>query len=273
MARIDPTLLPIVVDLARGLRAIGVPFGIVGALVPELLLDARPARMTNDADAMVVVQTLAEFESLKEQLRAYGFERTHVPHRLRHASGGVLDLLPYSESIAPGDRLQFDADTVLNMAGFRHVVPRAVSVAIEGGPSLPVAPLPLYALLKLIAFSDRRAPKDLGSVFHCLEHYLEDDERRYGVEYGGAGVPYEYTCAHLLGLDARPLLDDAISQTVASVLARFDGPDAQLVGVAAAERGRAFVDDELRAHVFELFRWYRRGLGIAELIESRRAGV
>lgn len=43
MARIDPTLLPIVVDLERGLRALGVPFGIVGALVPELLLDARPA--------------------------------------------------------------------------------------------------------------------------------------------------------------------------------------------------------------------------------------
>ena len=44
------------------------PFGIVGALVPELLLDARPARMTNDADVMAVVQTLAEFDALKDQL-------------------------------------------------------------------------------------------------------------------------------------------------------------------------------------------------------------
>ena len=233
MARLDPTLLPVVVDLERGLRALGVPFGIVGALVPELLLDARPARMTTDADAMVVVQTLAEFDSLKDQLRTYGFARTRLAHRLRHASGGVLDLLPYSDALAPDDRLQLDQDTVLNMAGFRHVVPRAVSVAIEGGPTLPVAPLPLYALLKLVAFSDRRAPKDLGSVLHCLEHYLEDDERRYGVEYGGAGVPYEYTCAYLLGLDARPLLDDAIIQAAGSVLARLDDADAQLVGVAA----------------------------------------
>ena len=268
MARLDPTLLPVVVDLERGLRELGVPFGIVGALVPELLLDAPPARMTTDADVMVVVQTLEEFEGLKDQLAQYGFERTRLAHRLRHASGGVLDLLPYSASIAPGERLQLDQDTVLNMAGFRHVVPHAVSIALEGGPTVPVAPLPLYVLLKLVAFSDRRAPKDLGSVLHCLEHYLEDDERRYGVEFGGAGVPYEYTCAHLLGLDAKPLLDHAISDSVQSVLARFDAPDAQLVGIAAAERGRAFVDDELRAHVFDLFRWYRHGLGIAEDVEG-----
>ena len=77
-------------------------------------------------------------------------------------------------------------------------------------------------------------------MLHCLAHYLEDDERRYGVEFEGAGVPYEYTCAYLLGLDARPLLDSAIGDAVQSVLARFDAPDAPLVGVAAAERGRAF---------------------------------
>lgn len=268
MARIDPTLLPVVADLERGLRELGVPFGVVGALVPELLLDARPARMTNDADVMVVVQTLAEFDGLKDRLAGYGFERTRLAHRLRHASGGVLDLLPYSASIAPGERLQLDDDTVFNMAGFRYVVSHAVSIAIEGGPSLPVAPLPLYVLLKLVAFGDRRAPKDLGSVLHCLAHYLEDDDRRYGVEFEGAGVPYEYTCAYLLGLDARPLLDDAINDAVQRVLARLDAPDAQLVGVAAAERGRAFVDDELRAHVFELFRWYRRGVGITEDAEG-----
>ena len=53
MSRIEPTLVPVVTDLERGLRELGIPFGIVGALVPELLLDARPARMTNDADVTV----------------------------------------------------------------------------------------------------------------------------------------------------------------------------------------------------------------------------
>ncbi len=260
MPRIEPTLLPVVADLARGLRELGVPFGVVGALVPELLLDARPARMTNDADVMVVVQTLAEFEALKGQLANYGFERTRVVHRLRHTSGGLLDILPYSESLAPGDRLQLDVDLVFNTAGFRHVVSQAVPTAVDGGPILPLAPLPLYALLKLVAFSDRRAPKDLAGVLHCLEHYLEDDERRYEVEFDGVGVPYDYACAHLLGLDARPLLDAALSHAVRGVLDRFDEPNADVVGIAMGGPGRAWADDDQRAHVFELFSWYRRGL-------------
>ncbi len=42
MPRVDPGLTRVVVDLARGLRELGIPFGIVGVLVPELLLDVRP---------------------------------------------------------------------------------------------------------------------------------------------------------------------------------------------------------------------------------------
>jgi predicted nucleotidyltransferase len=262
MPRIEPTLVPVVADVERGLRQLGVPFGVVGALVPELLLDVRPARLTNDADVMVIVQTLADFETLKDQLAAYGFERTRVPHRLRHTTGGLLDILPYSESIAPEGRLELQDGFVFNMAGFRYVVPSAVQTTIDGGLTLPLAPLPLYAVLKLVAFSDRKAAKDLGGVLHCLEHYLEDDERRYGIEFEGSGVPYDYTCAHLLGLDSRPFLDDAVVATVTAVLERLDDPEAELVGTAAAETGRLYVQDEHRTQVFELFRWYRLGTGL-----------
>jgi predicted nucleotidyltransferase len=262
MPRIEPTLVPVVADVERGLRQLGVPFGVVGALVPELLLDVRPARLTTDADVMVIVQTLADFETLKDKLAAYGFERTRVPHRLRHTTGGLLDILPYSESIAPEGRLKLQDGFVFNTAGFRHVVPSAVQTTIDGGLTLPLAPLPLYAVLKLVAFSDRKAAKDLGGVRHCLEHYLEDDERRYGIDFEGRGVPYDYTCAHLLGLDSRPFLDDAVVATVTSVLERFDDPEAELVGIAAAETGRLHVQNERRTHVFELFRWYRLGTGL-----------
>jgi hypothetical protein len=162
MPRIEPSLMPVVSDLARVLRELKVPF--VGALVPELLLDVRPRRMTNDADVTVVVESLAEFEALKDRLADYGFTRTGLPHRMRHRDGGVLDMLPFSEAIAPEGRLQLEEGRILNMAGFRHVVPHAVATSVEGGPTLPLAPLPLYVLLKLVAFSDRKAAKDLGGV-------------------------------------------------------------------------------------------------------------
>ena len=142
----------------------------------------------------VVVESLADFDLLKDQLADYRFTRTHSPHRLQHRDGGLVDILPFSEAIAPDGYLELEEGFVLNMAGFSHVVPRAVSIPIEGGPTLPLAPLPFYGLFKLVAFSDRNESKDLAGVLHC-QHYLEDDDRRYSVDHDGEGVPYEYTGA------------------------------------------------------------------------------
>ena len=96
MPRIEPGLVPVVTDLERGLRELGVPFAIVGALVPELLLDARPARMTND-DATIVVQALP---ISRTQAICGSASLARLPHRMQHRSGGLVDLLPFSESIA-----------------------------------------------------------------------------------------------------------------------------------------------------------------------------
>ena len=261
MPRVDPGLIPVVVDIERGLRELGVPFGIVGALVPELLLDVRPYRMTNDVDLAVVVESLADFDLLKERLADYRFTRTRRPHRLDHRGGGWVDILPVNETIAR-DGLELEDGFVLNMAGFGHVVPNAVPIAIEGGPTLPLAPLPLHVLLKLVAFNDRKAPKDLAGVLHCLEHYLEHDDRRYGVDHDDEGVPYEYTGAYVVGVEARPFLDDRVSEAVEPVLDRFDEPDATVVGVVAREAHGLIVEDEHRLEVFDLFRWYRLGTGL-----------
>jgi predicted nucleotidyltransferase len=261
MPRIDPALLPVVIDLERGLRELGVSFGIVGALVPELLLVARPPRRTNDVDVVAVVATIRDFEVLKERLGPYGFSSTRASYQLKHRDGGRVDILPVNEKVAPGTRLVGD-DFDLNTAGFDHVVPNAIVVPVEEGPSLPVAPLPLYVLLKLVAFTDRKAPKDLGSVLHCLEYYLEADDRRYGVDHDGAGVPYDYTGAYLLGVDGRPFLDAPLRETLPAILDRFDDPAADVVGIAAGEKGWLYLDDEERTKTFELFRWYRLGAGL-----------
>lgn len=262
MPRLDPGLMPVVSDLTRGLQELGIPFGIVGALVPELLLDARPDRRTNDADVVVVVESLPDFNGLKDRLADYGFTRTGLPHRLQRGDGGWVDILPFSEAIAPDGYLELEEGFVLNMAGFGQVVPNAVSVPIDGGPTVPVAPLPLYVLLKLVAFNDREQTKDLAGVVHCLEHYLEEDDRRYGVDHNGEGVPYECTCAYLLGVDARSFLDEPVSNAARLVLGRLDDPDATVIGDVIHETGRFPVEDERRRETVEFFRWYRLGTGL-----------
>lgn len=216
--------------------------------------------MTNDVDVTVVVETLTDFERLKARLAAFGFSGTRLLYRLQHQTGGLLDLLPFSKAIAPDGRLDLGEDIIFNMAGFDQVVPNGVQVTIEGELTAPVAPLPLYVLLKLVAFSDRNAAKDLAGVLHCLEHYREDDDARYGLDYEGEAVPFEYTCAYLIGFDGRRFQDERLTKTVRVVLDRFSSPDADVVSLVAREGGLR--EDQDRVTIFELFRWFRLGGGL-----------
>src|SRR2546425_6131082 len=148
MMRADPLVLAALSDLARGLRAIDIEFCVIGALVPELLLAVRPHRLTKDADAAVILDSLADFERLKKRLSDFGFERTSRAYRLTHRSGGWVDLLPYSESLAPTGRLELARDLSFDMVGFDQVLPNAIQVRVTSDLIVPVAPLPLYVLLK-----------------------------------------------------------------------------------------------------------------------------
>ena len=225
MPRVDPIVVSALSDLARGLRALQIDFCIIGALVPELLLGAMPPRVTNDADATVILDSLADFEQLKERLAEFGFASTRLPYRLAHDDGGWVDLLPYSTTLAPTGHLDLARDLSFNMAGYEQVVPNAVQVVVAPDLTVPLVPLPLYVLLKLVAYGDRKEPKDLGSVLHCLRYYVEEDDRRYGLDYDGTPVPFEYTCAYL-GRDAQRFCDRSIAGSASVVLDRFDGPDA-----------------------------------------------
>ena len=259
MMRVDTLVVAVLFDLARGLRALEIDFCIIGALVPELLLGVTPRRLTNDADATVVLDSLADFERLKDRLAEFWFVPTRLPYRLTHRDGGWVDLLPYSKTLVPTGRLDLARDLSFNMAGFDQVVPNAVQVSIAPGLTVPMVPLPLYVLLKLVAYGDRKEPKDLTSVLHCLRHYAEGDDRRYGLDHNGEAVTFEHTCAYLLGHDGRRFCDRSVAHSVGIVLDRFDSPDAVIVSTVAREDGRVLVGDEDRTEIFELFRWFRLG--------------
>lgn len=173
-----------------------------------------------------------------------------------------MDLLPFSKAIAPEGRLDLGQDLAFNMVGFAHAVAAAIQVPIADELVLPVAPLPLYVLLKLVAFNDRKAPKDLGGVLHCLEHYQEDEDRRYGLDHDEEPVPFEWTCAYLVGLDGRAYHDEKLSEAVRQVLDQLHRPDAATVALVAREKGYVYLEDEHRVEIFELFRWFRRGAAL-----------
>jgi predicted nucleotidyltransferase len=247
---LDPSVERVLIALVQGLRALDVRFCVIGALVPELLLDEPPEQATLDADAVVFVRDLPTFERVKAGL--VGFAPTKLPFRLRYEGGGRADILPYSYELASDGVLRLDPDYVFNMTGFDRVAEAIVEVTLESGESVPVVIVPVYVLLKLVAFADRKLKKDVGGVLHCLRNYAEEDDRRFGLEHSGVPVPYEYGSAYLLARDALPFVDDKLRHLVASLLQRLIPADDE-------------IDDEepYRAKENrEYLRWFRKGLDL-----------
>jgi predicted nucleotidyltransferase len=252
MPRLDPVLERLLGALVRGLQELNVRFCVVGALVQELLLHTPPDVRTNDADVVILVADFEAFDAVKAGLERRGFSRTRIPHRLTYHEGGIADLVPYSRELAPDGKLELGPDTVMNTAGFDHAVEEALHVTLDSGPVVPIVPLPLYALLKLVAYSDRKAQKDIDALEHLLRYYAEDDDRRWGLEHRGDLIDFDYGPAYLLGLDGRTFLDEGVVKAVGPLLPTL----------SRGAGGDSGDDGDGRARREDLFLWYQRGLGL-----------
>lgn len=259
----DPHLVETVVALADGLEHANVRYCLIGALVPELLLKTPPSRKTNDADVVVLVDTLLDFDRVKRVLEQppYGFVRTRQPFRMEHGAGRI-DVLPYSETLAPDGLLRLPPGAPYNMRGFNRIFESPITVDLGVGRALPLVTVPLYALLKLVAYSDRLLPRDPAGVLHCLIHYEEDSERLYGVEHGGTLIDFDVTSAYLLGHDGQELVDEALAATIRPILEALADPDSPLGSSTVYEYRNGASDERLRALTARLFDAYRTGLGV-----------
>lgn len=146
-----------------------VRFCVIGALVPDLLLNEPPDQATLDADVVVFVPDLETFERIKTEL--VGFQPTKYPYRLQHESGGRADILPYSEALARDGVLRLEPDYVFNMAGFDHVARAIIDITLASRDTVPVVRVPLYVLLKLVALpiaNSRRISAACCTVFAIM---------------------------------------------------------------------------------------------------------
>ncbi|GBE29221.1 hypothetical protein BMS3Bbin04_00233 [bacterium BMS3Bbin04] len=163
----NDNLEELLIALVKALVSEGVRYSIIGALVPELLLSHGLTAKTNDADVVLLVDSLNEFDEIKNKLKFYGFEESSVVHRMiwrRMNAIHRVDLLPYGNNLVKNDLLVL-GNSLLNMVGFDKVAKHAVKVNINEDIAASVIPIPLFVLLKLVAYSDRRLVKD---PFRCI---------------------------------------------------------------------------------------------------------
>jgi predicted nucleotidyltransferase len=139
------------------------PYGILG-------------RLTKDLDFAVQSSDWEDFEQFTKAM-IFGdpklFLETSIPHRFIHVSTGkTVDIIPFGTLALPNQMISWQDGNQMSVLGLDEAW-RSGQV-IE--PAISVVSLPALVGLKLVAWLDRLAPKDLDDVVLILQKLLDSSD-------------------------------------------------------------------------------------------------
>ena len=114
--------------LSRTLLAEGRRFALIGAMVPQLVLDFRQrsgsgSRETRDVDAVAEVANWHDFTNLCQRLQREGFQPGRVAHEFLFGDEVRIDLIPFGPSLIDNDKLSWPyGDSVMTACGFEEAL-------------------------------------------------------------------------------------------------------------------------------------------------------
>ncbi len=232
--KLEENLINTILKLSSFFQERDIPFIIIGALVPTVLIDFKQknpssygSRTTRDVDCAVRINNWSEYNRLKQDMLANGFEeRNGIPeHRLFFRETPV-DIIPCGGFIQ-NDMLYWPkSNHRMKMSGFSEFFNKVEFVNIRKNKSIPFATLPLTVFLKIHAFFDRKEIGDLEDIFYILMHYEEVkiSERRFDI-VGQKELEYETAGAFLLGQDLQKSIPSKLIKNLEPFWEMFNEPE------------------------------------------------
>ncbi|MBI4013947.1 MAG: nucleotidyl transferase AbiEii/AbiGii toxin family protein [Candidatus Rokubacteria bacterium] len=231
-------MLEVLRQVDRVAREVALDYFVVGAMARDILLTGvfglDAGRATRDVDLAVAVEGWPQFEAVKARLVGTGaFVSTEgAVQRLYHRATPErtdywLDLIPFGGVEQPQHQIAWppDQSVIMNVAGFDEARACAVPVEVAPGFVVRVASLPGFAILKLVAWTDRGAsdPRDAIDLATLLHRYggAGNEDRLYGTEIAileVANYDFDLAGARLLGMDASRIAAPATRGQVLSIL-------------------------------------------------------
>lgn len=211
---------------------------IVGAQARDLILQhaygLQVHRRTNDIDFGIIVEDWDEFTKLKDKLIASEKFEPHITmkQRLVHESGLLIDLVPFGALEDPVGQIAWPPDfaIVMNTIGFREAHENSIEVRLAEDLTVKIASLAGLALLKIVAWDDRRFERDAQDLGLIMMHYLEAGnadrvytERGDCVDLLNDEFDYDKASARILGRDIGRLLNEGSRLILDGVLSNGVG--------------------------------------------------
>jgi predicted nucleotidyltransferase len=237
-----------------------VPFLLIGAVARDILLEymhgVDTGRRTLDMDIGVLVGTWKEYDRLTENLCGrYPFarERERIQHRYRFQDQLIVDFIPFGP-LADEDGQIFwppDADPQMCVLSFEEALNHSTLVQADTDLQIRVVSLSGLAMLKLLAWADRRyrTGNDSIDLASFLRWYGDIHQGRLFEEHQDIfeeqGFDLELAGVVLLGSDMASIMSKATHQRVARILLPGE------VDVSEIHEGTCPINEQL---VYELQR-------------------
>ena len=169
--------------LARDLRRatpLSTPL-LVGAMARDLLLHYGHGvpidRGTGDFDFAFAAADWDEFDVLRAALLdSDPFVPTRSRHRLLYRGRIPVDLIPFGGVEGSDGTITWPTEeTVMGALGYREALATAIELTLPELQTILTPPLPMLAVLKLLAWSERHVAeprKDASDLFLILKNYL-----------------------------------------------------------------------------------------------------
>lgn len=192
---------------------------IIGATALGFYFDMS-WRRTTDVDFVVALTV----DALPALASRPGWSRHPKREYEFTAPGGAkVDLIPASPHLLRAGRLEWRNGDVMSLVG----MDLAFKYAARHAGEVLVAPPPVVAILKMVAFADRptERERDLVDIAHLLDAYVnEEDERRW--DETPDGTEFDLAPAYLFGVDlARVLSEEDHRRVVSRFLGQIETTD------------------------------------------------
>jgi predicted nucleotidyltransferase len=250
-------------DLQAACKSFSADLVIIGATAYRIFVD-DPYRPTEDVDIAVALD-LGVWPEFVSRLQAQGWKQwPNREQRWRGPHGSLVDIIPAGSKLREEGRLVWPrSEMTMSLAGFDHVFSDSITCDLAPGLRIKVVPLPVLALLKILAFMDnpRARQKDIEDFVEILKRYEQDGERRFSEVVFDARVSFEDAGALLLGRDVAHLCTPDEARVVENFISQARNDDRP----AFAAPGPFREDDSGQAgfeQTFEVFRMgFQRGSG------------